>query len=428
MKKFSLALFCILALSACDSSSTTTNASGDSAGGNTDSGGGGNTGTVGGDAGDGGAGSGDDDTSGGDAGSGGDDTSGGDAGSGGDDTSGGDAGSGGDDTSGGDTGSGGDDTTACAAPSLGNIITQGSGALTDGCIDGDVIDLAAEGGMFGYPVFEGARALGSDLDLSSFPDDAKGLYLYTQGSSPAYVVPYSVDGFYSRAGSLGFVTKGPGIYYLPLTRESTATGLMLNGLNLYALSATSGAVSLSEVTWAHVDDDVTAVAKLHWQDSSLEDAIGGYQDRNLMTLAASGHPLRAMTHILSEDVVGQYKTLVEGVCPAWDGATEWPAVRFVDATSELGQAWTGKQVIIRTEDDPTRPLYVIAVDWTYATNATVSEILSGIESQSFLWPNPQHPNVVDGSCDPNLEVSTDFDALRQQVLDGDVGSDANWDH
>lgn len=416
MKKFSLALLCILALSACDSSSTSVNPSGDSSDGNTDTGGGGDTGSDGGDTGGGNTG-----TVGGDAGNSG-------AGSGDDDTSGGDAGSGGDDTSGGDSGSGGDDTTACAAPSLGNIITQGSGALTDGCVDGDVVDLAAEGGLYGYQVFEGARVFGSDLDFSSFPADAKGLYLYTQGSSPAYVVPYSVDGFFSRAGPLGFVTKGPGVYYLPLTRESPATGLILNGLELYVLSATSGAVSLSEVTWAHVDDDVTAVAKLHWQDSALDDSVGGYPGRNLITLAANGHPLRAMTHILSEDVVGQYKALVEGACPAWNGATEWPAVRFVDATSELGQAWTGKQVIIRSEDDPTRPLYVIAIDWTYATNATIPEILSDIESQSFLWPDPQHPNVVDGSCDPELEVSIDFDDLRQQVLDGDVGSDTDWSH
>ena len=389
MKKYSLALFCILALSACDSSSTDPILAEDG------SGGGGDT----------------------------------DIGDGGDDS---DTGTGdGDDD--GDTGigDGGDDgdTSTCAAPTLGNIIDQGSTVLTDGCIDGDVVDLSAgTTSSRPYSLFDGVFNFG-DAESADFPTDVKGLYLYTQGSAPGYVVPYIMNGYYNRAGSLGFVTQGPGVYYLPFSRESSPAGVDLNGLGLVVSSATSGAVNLTEVTWAHVDDDVTGVAKLHWQDSSIPDVVGGYYGRNLITLAASGHPLRAMTHILSEDVVEQYKALVEGICPTFDGSfSELPAVRFIDATGELGQAWTGRDVTIRSADDFTRPIYMIAIDWTYATNAIVEEVLTSIESQSFLWPDPQHPSMQDGSCDPELVVSTNFDDLRQQVLDGTIGSPADWSH
>ena len=186
MKKYSLALLCILALSACDSSSTTPNPSGDSSGGNADSGGNtsGDTGSDGGD------------TDGGDTGSGDGDTGSGDTGSGGGDTNGGDTGSGDGDTSGDDTGSGGGDASTCDVPALGHVFTQDSSVLTDGCIDTGMIDLAAVTDASLYSIiFPGVPDFDPDFDATNLPAEVKGLYLYTQGSAPGYVVPYTTVGF-----------------------------------------------------------------------------------------------------------------------------------------------------------------------------------------------------------------------------------------
>lgn len=390
MKKYSLAFLCILALSACDSSSTSVKPSGDSSGGNTDSGGGGDSGT----------GSGDGDSGAGDGGS-----------------------------DGGDTGTG-DDGSACAAPEYGTVLTQGGSVLTDGCIDGDVIDLAAATSASLYhTLFAGVPDSDSSFDASNLPADVKGLYLYTQGSAPAFIVPYTTVGFYARAGRLGFVTRGPGVYYLSLDREDPAVGTLLNGLNLAAWSTASGAVNLTEVTLAHVDDDVTERAKLHWQNSDLS-PLGSYSRNNLLTLAANAGDFRAITHELSEEVVGQYLSLIAEDCPAHNGVSEVPAVRFVDATGELGQAWSGTDVRIQTGDDPTRIIYMIAIDWAAATQATVIEVLRSIESKSYLWPVPEHPNVLNGTCAPNLTASGKyFDSEGKPTLENiEDASLTDWLH
>lgn len=428
MKKYSLALFCLLALSACDSSSTDDDLSADNTDGATDTSG---SGTNGGDAdADGG------DTVGGDASSDGDDTSGGGTGSGGgaagggdDDTIGGDTDSGEGDTSGDNTGSSGDDASTCDVPDLGHVFTQDSSVLTDGCINTGMIDVAAatSAGLY-HTLFPGLPDVDPNFDVENLPADVKGLYLYTQGSSPGYVVPYTTVGFYNRAGRIGFVTRGPGRYYLALNRASSDVGTVLNGLSLAVWSATSGAVNLTEVTWAHIDDDVTSVAKLHWRSSDLE-PLGSYSSQNLLTLAASGHGSRAITHELSEEVVGQYLSLIAADCPAHDGASEVPAVRFIDATGELGQAWSGTDLVIATDDDPTRLVYMIALDWNHATQATMPEILTSIQSKSFLWPDPGHPNVLSGVCSPSLTLSTRyFDGEGNPTLDGLDSPSAEWLH
>lgn len=262
---------------------------------------------------------------------------------------------------------------------------------------------------------------------TDIPQNAKGLYIYTDGSAPAYVVAYTRRGYYFRAGELGVVTRGPGIYYLPFERVSAATGSTLDGLTLSAWSMVPGeAVNISEVTWADAADDVTAQPKLHWKQSGLA-PNQFYPLRHQLTLASSGHGLRQLTHALSEEIVSQYVALVSSNdCPLTFSGSDIPAIQFVDASAELGQAWQGRDVLIGSTDDPLRKVYTVAIDWVYADDSTVPSIIASIDAKDYLWPNPNNPNINMANCLGQLGAATDYDVLRQQVLDS--GDNSGWLH
>lgn len=314
----------------------------------------------------------------------------------------------------------------CLAPLYGTVIDRGNDELTDGCTNGTAFDIAAITDAESFHLLQDGQL---DFDSATASADVKGLYLYTDGSSPAFVASYTQVGYYYRAGNLGFVTGGPGVYYLPFDREQGDAGMVLNGIGIAAWAVAEGdAVQLTEVTLAHVDDDVSAVPKLHWQKSGIVDSAN-YSSRNLITLAAGEQPLRNLTHALSEEILGEYVDLISSVCPTIDGGHSEPAaIRFVDASGVLGHAWQGRDLHIRTTDDLSRPLFVVSIDWSYATQASVAEIVATISSKSYLWPNSQHPNMQDGSCPAAVSVNFDVEALRQQALDGDLGAVEDWSH
>ncbi len=313
-------------------------------------------------------------------------------------------------------------TSSCIAPTHGNIFTgSGTTVLTDGCTNGASLTLSESS-------VEGTNQIlipgQFQSDGPSGPLDKKGLYLYKASSAPAYILARYAGGFYQRAGRLGFVTGGAGIYYLPLLRDASGqTGLDLNGLALSTWSAIPGqSVSFTEVTWAGIADDVSALPKLHWQDLNISDASGSYDVRNLLTQAASAQPLRELTRVLAESITAQYIDLSNALCPPEIGGfSQQPAIRFTDATGELGQAWSVRDIVIRTADDLARPIHSIAIDWNYASNATVGDILASIDGASYLWPDPAR-NL---NCTGQIIVNTDFDALRPSALNGSLASTAN---
>lgn len=320
---------------------------------------------------------------------------------------------------------------SCAPPTFGMQFTHASTTLlADGCLDtGDVQlgDSAGSGEPSSSEIFAPLDGADATVNLD-IPQTAKGLYIYTNGGSPVYLVAYSKEGFYQRAGELGLATVGPGVYYLPFNRTNSALGSTLNGLTLSAWGVVPGqSVGIREVTWADMADDVRAQAKLHWRTSTVVNTGNRYPSRHLLTLAASGHPLRQLTHALSEEVLAQYIALSSGACRFTpSGNVDIPAVQFVDFTGELGQAWSGRDVFIRSADDLLRKVYTIAIDWNYASGATVAEIIASIDSKDYLWPDFNNPANDAAACLGQLGIVQDFDDLRQSVLDG--GDNAGWTH
>lgn len=404
-----LLLLSVLALTACDSSSSSVDDGEPAAGSD-----GGIDGTGGGGSGDGSGsgGSGDGDGSGGGGdGSGGD----GDSGSGG---------SGDGDGGGGDGGSDGDGGgVTCVPPTHGRAIVQGSTALTDGCVnDGAGVAAANTAGL----VFE--ADLSGGAVPADFPADVKGLYFYTENSAPSYLVPFSADGYFYRAKNWGFVTRGPGVYYLALSDLSGAPGQVLNGLQLQSQALTGDKLNVTEVRWAHVDDDVSALPKMHWQHHlHTVSTPSGPATRPSTTRAASGHPLRGLTHALSVAVSQQYLTLQANGCAPQALDAELPSIRFIDVTGELGQAWTGHELDFHGGDDLREPTYMVAVDWDYADSASVADIVASFAGEDYLWPTAEQLAGTGASCPP-ITVDIDIDALRTQVLDGTAGVAQDWQH